>query len=380
LTKEELLSCPACGITHAIQRNSWRCDCGSYLDFDFYRKLNPDRIYTSRANIWRYRESIPIKTGTNILTLDEGLTPLTAVTFDGIRLLIKQENLSPTGSFKDRGAAVLVNKLIELGIDEVVEDSSGNAGAALAAYCSAAGIVCNIFVPSSTSSGKLAQIEAYGARIHRITGPRKKAADAAESAAKNLYYASHTWNPFFLHGTKTFAFEVCEQMGWCAPGAVFLPVGNGSLLLGSHMGFRELLKAKIIKKIPRLIAVQAAKCAPIYGAFQRGLHRAPAVRPGKTAAEGISIPNPARGDQILSAVRATEGQVLAVEENEIFEALSMALRSGYYIEPTSAVVLAGIRQFRRQLAGDQTIVTAFTGHGLKSGEKISQLMSGRGSS
>ena len=348
------------------------------MDFGFYRTLNPDRIHTRRTNIWRYQEALPLKPDTDFITLDEGFTPLTSMTVEGLRLLIKQENLSPTGSFKDRGAAVLVNKLIEFGIDEVVEDSSGNAGAAMAAYCAAAGIICNIFVPSSTSPGKLAQIEAYGARIHRIPGPRRKAAEAAESAADNVFYASHTWNPFFLHGTKTFAFEVCEQLGWRAPDTVVLPVGNGSLLLGSHIGFHELLKAKIIKRIPRLIAVQAAKCAPIYRAFRKNLARVTAVRPETTAAEGIAIENPARGDQILSAVRATKGQILAVEENEIYEALSLVVKSGHYIEPTSAVALAGIRQIRERLAEDQTVVTVFTGHGLKSGEKIRQLMSAGG--
>ena len=378
MIEQEYLNCPACGAQHALDKRRWRCDCGSWLEFDFFKPLNPDKISSRPPNLWRYREALPITEGTDIVTLDEGFTPITPITIDGLQVMVKQENRCPTGSFKDRGAAVMINKVRELGIREVVEDSSGNAGAAVAAYCAAAGIACHIYVPAATSAAKLIQIEAYGARVHRILGSRAKAAEAAVSAAADRFYASHTWNPFFLHGTKTFAFEVCEQLGWHPPDTVILPVGNGSLLLGSHIGFNELFRAGIIHKIPKLIAVQAAKCNPIHRAFNQNLSQVQSIQPQKTAAEGIAIPDPVRGNQIVSAVRATGGEILAVEENEILEALSFALKIGHYIEPTSAVAIAGIRRYRDRLEGNPTVVTAFTGHGLKSGDKLAHLLSSGG--
>lgn len=378
MIEKEYLDCPTCNARHVLDRHRWRCDCGSWLEFNFFKPLKPDKLRSRSPNLWRYREALPISANTNIVSLDEGFTPISPLTIDGLQVMVKQENRCPTGSFKDRGAAVMINKARDLGIRDVVEDSSGNAGAAVAAYCAAAGIACHIYVPETTSAGKLIQIEAYGARVHRIPGSRAKAAEAAASASADRFYASHTWNPFFLHGTKTFAFEVCEQLGWRSPDAVILPVGNGSLLLGSYIGFNELFRAGIIHKLPELIAVQAVNCNPIHRAFNQNLNQVPTIRPNKTLAEGIAIPNPARGDQIVSAVRATGGKILAVEESEILEALFFAHKIGHYIEPTSAVAIAGIRKHRIHLEGFRVIVTAFTGHGLKSGDKIAHLLSSDG--
>jgi threonine synthase len=193
---------------------------------------------------------------------------------------------------------------------------------------------------------------------------------AVLSAAEQTYYASHSWNPFFFQGTKTFAFEVCEQLGWRMPDAVVLPVGNGTLFLGAHRGFRELLDAGIGDRIPRLIGVQAARCAPLALAFREDADERQAFNPGATIAEGIAIAHPIRGEQIVRAARETQGDLITVEEGEIWDALRVVCRQGFYVEPTSAAAIAGLRKYLRAAGGGQVVVSAFTGHGLKATERM----------
>jgi threonine synthase len=323
-------------------------------------------------DLCRYREALPV--GDDVVTMGEGWTPLLSVAFDGRALLIKQEQLFPTGSFKDRGAAVLMTHLRELGVKRVVEDSSGNAGCAVAAYAAHAGIACDIYVPADTSPAKTAQIEAYGATLHRVPGTREDTAHAALEAAATCVYASHVYSPWFLHGTKTFAYEVAEQLGWTAPDTLVLPAGNGTLLLGASIGFTELARAGIVRHAPRIIAVQAAACAPLAGAFADGLDEPVEIHGSYTAAEGIGIATPARGSQVLAAVRASGGSFVTVSEQEIVGSLWDCCRGGWFIEPTSAAVIAGARRYARTAVPGETVVTAFTGHGLKAAAKIAEVL------
>jgi threonine synthase len=301
--------------------------------------------------------------------LGEGFTPLEEMEFNGHRVLLKIDYLFPTGSYKDRGATVLVSKLRELGIRKVVEDSSGNAGSAIAAYCARAGIGCEIYVPESTSSGKLVQIQAYGATVKKVEGSREKTAEVAMEAASKIYYASHCWNPFFLHGTKTFAFEIWEQIGWKAPDALVLPVGHGTLFLGAYIGFKELEDAGKVERIPRLVGIQSAACAPLYQAFKKGWKENFPTEKKETMAEGIAIANPVRGRQILEAIRETGGEVLAVTEKEIGVALKEMSRKGHFIEPTSAATVAGLKKYLKNNK-KEVVVSTLTGMGLKSVEKM----------
>ncbi len=302
--------------------------------------------------------------------MNEGFTPLEEITFGEKRAFVKIDYLFPTGSYKDRGATVLVSKMKEWGIQKVVEDSSGNAGSAVAAYCARAGIGCEIYVPQDTSLEKTIQIQAYGATLRKIPGSREKTAAATWKAASRMPYASHCWNPFFLHGTKTFAFEVWEQMEWKAPDVLVLPVGNGTLLLGAHLGFRELKKARVIKRIPRLVGVQSSSCAPLYRAFEKGWTEPRPIEKKETAAEGIAIAEPVRGRQILKAVRETDGEILAVTENEIRIALKEMGRKGHFIEPTAAATIAGLKKYLRKTRRRETVVSTLTGTGLKSAREM----------
>jgi threonine synthase len=372
----EKLLCPGCGRAYDLEPRRWRCECGSFLNLEFRPRFDLEKTRSRRPTLWRYREALPILQDEHIISLGEGFTPLVEMEVDGHPVFVKVDYLFPTGSYKDRGATVLISKAKELGVRRVIEDSSGNAGCAVAAYCARADMGCEIYVPGTTSPGKLVQIEAYGAGLKRVEGSRERTAQVTMEEAAHTFYASHCWNPFFLHGTKTFAFEICEQMGWKTPDALVLPVGHGTLFLGAYLGFRELQQAGVVKRIPRLIAVQAANCAPLVEAFQ--VHR-PDVSPiekRETLAEGIAIAEPVRGRQILEALRETGGEVWGVTEEEIRGSLKEMGRKGYFIEPTSAATIAGLKKYLKHCKKD-SVVSTLTGIGLKSTEKIGHLDPGR---
>ncbi len=361
------LICRKCAAEYELNEPRWRCDCGSALDIDFRPSFDIASMRLRKPTMWRYREAIPIQDDDYVVSFDEGCTPMLEVDFGDRRVLVKQDHLFPTGSFKDRGASVLVSKVKELGVSEVVEDSSGNAGSALAAYCARAGVSCTVFVPDKVRPAKLAQIECYGACIERIRGDRRQVDRAALAAAGSVYYASHCWNPFFLQGTKTFAYEICEELAWHVPDTVILPVGNGTLLLGAHIGFTDLLQTGITARIPRFVAVQAAGCAPLYRMFKENLVEIPVIERVDTVADGLAVTSPVRAVQILEAVRSSGGDFIVVDEAEILESLRRLHRKGYCIEPTSAVATAGVEKYLETAGNSETIVTAFTGHGLKVG-------------
>ena len=238
-----------------------------------------------------------------------------------------------------------------------------------------AGIRCEIFVPEETSPAKCAQIEAFGALLRKVPGHREDAARAAQEAAREIYYASHCWNPFFLHGTKTFAYEVAEQLGWKAPDAVVIPTGNGTLLLGAYIGFRELCDWGLVESMPKLIAVQAAACSPLFEAWRGGSSTPMPVEHVGTMAEGIAIAEPVRGAQCLAAVRATGGEILALSDDAIGEALGALLAGGFFVEPTSAIAVAALKELG---GASERVVVPLTGHGLKAAKKVAACRSGVG--
>lgn len=354
----------------------------SVLDIHCTARFDPSTLDPRSSGVWRYRSAIVLSPGAEPLSIGEATTPLWPVrvpTAWGVApVLLKNEGLFPTGSYKDRGAAAMIAQARALGIRRVVEDSSGNAGSAVAAYCAAAGIECEIFVPESTSPGKLAQIRASGAVLRRVPGTRQDTADATWAAAQRDYYASHSWNPFFFQGTKTFAYEVCEQLGWRAPGAVIIPTGNGTLLLGAWIGFAELAAARVIDRVPRLVAVQAANCSPLEAAFARGWDEPAPIPVTPTIGEGVAIARPIRGAQCLRAVRETGGRFVAVAEAEIVAALRRAFALGVFCEPTCATAFAALDHIPELLdecsRAGREVVVPITGHGLKAAATIDKLL------
>ncbi len=360
--------CEACGLLYADDAVVWRCACGGVLTLD---RATPVAAPTSAAGIWRFEASLPPAAAKERITLGEAMTPLVPVrTVDG-DVRAKLEFVSPTGSFKDRGNAVVVTRLRRLGVTRVLEDSSGNAGASLAGYCAAGGIDCTIFVPSSASPGKLAQIRAYGAHVELVPGPRPAATEAALAAAKDAYYANHAWDPYFFEGTKTAAFEIVEQLGGRAPARVVLPVGQGTMLLGLARGFRELRASGVIDALPKLIAVQSELCAPLAEIVGRGLDELPAITPPqRTLAEGIATTRPVRWRAIGAAIRESGGDVVRVGEDGIARALSTLGRAGLFVEPTAATALLGLERGPR----DGTSVLVLTGSGLKASATVAELL------
>jgi threonine synthase len=368
--------CTRCNAQYPLTAPIWQCNCGGLLAIRYEPRYDRRQIARLGPTLWRYRDALPLAKDTDAVSLGEGYTPIVYGRVGGVPVYLKQDHLFPSGSFKDRGAAVLVSQVAALGIQRVVEDSSGNAGAALAAYTARAGIACDIFVPDETSPAKLQQMRAYGATVYPVGGGRSGAEAAALQAARSSYYASHARNPFYIHGTKTFALEVWEQLGWKAPDTVVLPVGNGTLLLGTALGFDELAAASQIRSIPRLVAVQVEACAPIAAAFAQGDGAAASVSPQPTLAEGIAVAEPVRGAQILSAIRRTGGQVITVTEEEVAQALRAWWHLGYALEPTAAATLAGLARYVSESAAPgEAIVSAITGHGLKAMDRIATYLS-----
>lgn len=358
------LICRSCQTHFALNDLRWRCDCGGLLDLIYDTAFNRTELATRTKTLWRYREALPIEKDEHIVTFDEGFTPLTKIEYDHQTIYVKQEHLFPTGSYKDRGAALVISQAKALGINKVVEDSSGNAGAAIAAYCARAGIACDIYVPDSTSPAKLAQIQLYGAKLHAIPGTREDTTQAVQEAAQKEFYASHVWNPFFFHGTKTFAYEIWEQLGFQEPDAILIPTGNGTLLIGAYIGFCDLMQQQLVRKMPKLIAVQSEHCAPIKSQWDTSFTQIK----GDTLAEGIAIAQPARAEQMLEAIRETGGDVITVTDAETLTALKKMAKMGFYIEPTSATALAATTHYTNK--EHERIVVPLTGHGLKATEKM----------
>jgi threonine synthase len=334
--------------------------CGGVLNLSAPAVVDPQRIDTSERGLWRYRHTFPLPAEAEPVTLGEGGTPLVQVSMDGRTVHFKLEYLNPTGSFKDRGMAVMVTALKTMGIREAIEDSSGNAGASFAGYAARAGISARVFVPATASGPKRAQIAAHGAQVIPVEGPRSKASEAAIVAAeKGAYYASHIYNPLGIAGNATAAYEIWERLGH-APESVILPVGHGTLFIGLHHGFKALRAAGLIDRLPRLVGVQAMACAPIWAVQTHGRDALGWVTEGETIAEGIRVLQPIRGDAVLAAITESGGTMLAVDEPAIKAGRDHLARMGFYVEATSAVVWEALKEAPGE------VVVILTGHGLKS--------------
>lgn len=358
--KDPSIVCRHCGRTEPSTELNYRCPtCGgifSLMDLPIYDPLE-------QVGMARYRRSLPLPESAEFISLGEGDTPLVDLSISGRKVHFKCEHLNPTGSFKDRGAAVLVSALSAAGVSQAFDDSSGNAGAAFAAYAARAGIHARVLVPAYASGPKRDQIAAYGAELMAIEGARSEVTRrAVELADEGGVYASHATLPHLLAGNATIAFEIFEQLGQ-APGGVIVPVGQGTLLIGLWIGFQALHASGRIAAPPPLIGVQAEPCAPLAAGFESGGDTPARVREGETVAEGIRISTPHRGAEVLQAVRGSGGRMVTVSESEIIPARDALSAVGLYVEPTSAVVWDGVRQVLASL--EDPLVAVLTGSGLK---------------
>jgi threonine synthase len=373
-----IMRCARCDKCYEANDGHWQCSCGGALDLLLPTpQITPDLIQQRPPDLWRYREALPPLVSR--VSLGEHMTPFIPFNHHGRDIWLKCDYLLPTGSYKDRGAAILMSHLQGMGVHRIVEDSSGNAAASLAAYAARAGIAIEVFCPASASPEKLAQIKLYGAQLHLIEGPRQRATEALEHhvVATGDVYASHLWHPYFLEGVKTIAFEMTEQNGWQAPGVVICPVGAGSILLGLYKGFTELLQAGVIDRLPRLFAAQAANICPVYQAFEQHNGDVPPVLASQpTMAEGIALPRPVRGPLVLQALRDTNGGVAIVSEAEICQGLVILGRHGICVEPTSAVVVKAFEHLEDEgtVRAHEQVVLVLSGFGLKTGKAMQQVV------
>jgi threonine synthase len=333
------------------------------------------RIDTATDSLWRYRAALPFQVDDPI-TLGEGRTPLIHRRIAGVDVRLKCEWFNPTCSFKDRGASVMLSLLRAQGVTEVLEDSSGNGGAAVSAYAAAGGMRATILAPASTSPAKTVQMRAHGAAVELIPGTRQDTADAAVARSAGIFYASHNWHPFFLHGTKTLAYELWEDLGFRAPDNVITPCGAGSNVLGCEIGFSELFRAGEIEAMPRIFAAQPANCGPIAAAFLEGSDEPVPTEILPTMAEGTAIAHPIRLREVLGTLRQTRGGAISLTEAEIGAATLALARIGVYVEPTCAQAAAAFEKLLATgtITADQTTVLVMTGTGLKATPRIAELL------
>ncbi|ADB62034.1 Pyridoxal-5'-phosphate-dependent protein beta subunit [Haloterrigena turkmenica DSM 5511] len=380
------LICPNCETVYeAGPTEPWRCACGHALEFTERPHPQGDPLPLQRLDttegLWTFFEFLPIE---KHVTFHEGFTPLVdAPDWDA---QFKLEYVFPTGSFKDRGATTTLSRAVELGVERVIEDSSGNAGAAIATYAARAGLEADIYVPADVKQSKLMAIQRADARPVRVEGSRQDVTDAcidavegeARSASDEQsgdtprqtgagWYASHAWNPAFYAGTMTIAFEIAAQQGWTVPDAVVLPIGHGTLFLGAYRGFSLLNEAGIVDGMPRLLGAQATGYAPIVDELGGRRTEEDEDTDGADIADGIRIAEPARKDEILRAIEETGGDAIALGADPIETALDRLHRGGFYVEPTCAVAPAALEQYRDDdvLDADADVVVPLTGSGLK---------------
>ena len=342
----------------------WQCrECGGILDFESLPAFSRQDINISDTSIWRYRDWLGLE---QKVTLGEGMTPLVKTQVNGYDILAKLEYLNPTGSYKDRGTAALMNHIAGFDVPEVIDDSSGNAGASLAAYASALGIKSRIFVPADGAESKKALIQAFGGTLAEIPGVQHAKTEACHEAAKSTTYASHAWSPFFLLGQITAGFEIWEQMLPEFPDAIVTPVGHGALFLGIARAMQLLKNAGLIHQVPKMFAVQSEKIDPVVQGIESGADIPPRVdESGRTVADGIMVNQPVRGKEVLATIRNTGGAAIRVDEESILQARSALAKRGLIVEHTSAVTVAALPQIMAHLEADAKVVCCLTGNGLK---------------
>ncbi len=346
------------------------------------RTLTREALAARPATLWRYHEMLPVRDPGRLVTLGEGMTPMLPLPRYGGRigipgLLMKDEGLVPTGSFKARGAAVGVSRAAELGVTGVAMPTNGNAGAAWATYAARAGMACLIAMPADAPPITRTECVASGAELYLVDGligDAGKLVTAAVRERTGYQEVSTLREPYRLEGKKTMGYEIVEQLGWRVPDVILYPTGGGVGLIGIYKALREMRELGWLgADLPRLVAVQAEGCAPIVTAFQEGADVSRPFPDARTVAFGITVPKPLGDFLVLDAVRATEGTAVAISDEALLaEQLLLARDEGAFICPEGAACLAAARQLRESgfIAGGDRVVVLNTGTGLKYPETI----------
>lgn len=357
--------CSECGTEESVKTRKAHCECGGLWQLDFnVPDFKLEEVEQNNWSIFKYKSFLPLLDDSwKEISLGEGLTPIISLTED---LLLKMDYYMPTLSFKDRGAAMLISHCRSIGVNSVVQDSSGNAGNSVAAYCARAGIECEIFVPEGTSTKKIDMIKAHGAQVNIVPGSRDHCADVCREKVEkeDVYYANHVYNPFFYQGTKTYIYEVYEQLNRI-PKNIFVPLGNGTLFIGIVKGLQELIKSGLIKEMPQIIAIQSENCDPISKAVKNNKKVPAAINVDSTLAEGIAIGEPKRGKEILEYIYQYNIKVITAPENKILKARKMLAAEGVYCEHTTAASYAAYLKYAANNNVEDSLIP-MCGAGLKS--------------
>ena len=343
----------------------FKCSCGSPLETHLHFNFENEKVRKRNYSLWRYLSFFPYVKEKEIMSLGEGWTPLIKFS-DG--LYFKLDQLNPTGSFKDRGSTVLIStlhKTVKKAGDYISEDSSGNAGASIAAYAARAGLKAKIYVSENVSGPKFNQIRFYGAEVVKVSGSRSRVAEKAQEAEKGKFYVGHILHPLFRDGIRSLAYEIVEQLGWHIPERVYLPVSAGTLLLGVINGFKHLVESNVIEAMPKIVACQTQQVSPLYHRF-RNLSYTPPERITSIADALVSV-NPPLLNLMVKHLKEANGDAVIVEEDEISNAFIELARKGFFVEPSSAVAYAAYKKQlkNKEASKDDKTVIILTGTGLK---------------
>jgi len=383
-------ACIACGEKYGADEILYSCKrCGDLLevkyDYDVIEeKLEKSGWQSLPLSVWRYRDFMPIRDSSKIVTLNEGGTGLhsckrLASLLGFKRLYVKNEGENPTGSFKDRGMTVGVTKAVELDMKTVICASTGNTSASLAAYAARSGLQCIVLIPSGKIAyGKLAQAMIYGAKVVQIRGNFDDAFKMVlELSEKHReVYLLNSINPYRLEGQKSLAYEICDQLAREAPDRVILPVGNAGNISAIWKGFTEFHRLGLINKLPKMTGIQAEGAAPIAKAIKKGSNAIVPIDRPETIATAIRIGAPVSWKKAMRAIRESEGTAETVTDEEILGAQKMLARSeGLFVEPASASSIAGLKKLLEsgKIDKDEVVVCVATGHGLKDPDIIMKI-------
>jgi threonine synthase len=373
------LECPRCGATHDADQIIGLCPCGSPLLARYdVPSLRKEDLASRAPDLWRYHELLPVRSPENVVTLGEGMTPLLPLPRYGAelgvdRLLMKDEGLIPTGTFKARGAAVGVSRAYEVGVRKIAMPTNGNAGSAWAAYAARAGMEALIAMPIAAPEICRREVTAVGARLQLIDG---LIGDAAAYIREQSGYfdASTLKEPYRIEGKKTMGLEIAEQLGWKLPDVIVYPTGGGVGIIGIWKALNELRDLGWIDgPLPRLVAVQSTGCAPIVRAWEKGLPESEPWVDAKTVAFGITVPKALGDFLVLQAIAETNGCAVAVDDEDILAEQHQAARlEGTFICPEGAANFAAIRALRESnwIRPDDQVVALNTGAGLKYPETV----------
>lgn len=374
------LECPRCGRQRDADVLTNLCECGSPLlaRYDLRSvRTSPDEIADRPPHLWRYHELLPVRSPAAVVSLGEGMTPLLALPrlgeqLDVPRLLVKDEGLLPTGSFKARGAAVGVSRAVELGARAMSLPTNGNAGAAWSAYAARGGAQLQVAMPVDAPSITRAEVAVTGGDLILVRGHIGQAgqwlAGQSQLPESPVFDVSTLREPYRIEGKKTMALEIAEQLGWRMPDVIVYPTGGGVGLIGMHKALSEIRALGwVTGDLPRLVCVQSTGCAPIVAAFEAGQTESQPWPDPHTLAFGISVPKALGDFLVLRALNETGGTAVAVSDEDLLADLRLAGRlEGLFLSPEGAATLAAVRRLRESgwLQSDDEVVVLNTGNGL----------------